>query len=135
MAFTIYKPGQGYYTRMMSGIGAGILVVAGVAWLVKQLSVVKSDYVYYYQVITAAVIILGAFVVLWYLLNKPRIVDFMIATESEMRKVNWPSRREIIKSTWVVICGTVLMAVLLLVVDVAFARLFTWIGVLEGVAS
>jgi len=135
MALTIYKPGQGYYTRMLSGIGAGILVVAGVAWLVKQLSVVKSDYVYYYQGITAAVIILGAFITLWYLLNKPRIVDFMIATESEMRKVNWPSRSEIIKSTWVVICGTIMMALLLLVVDVAFARLFTWIGVLEGVSQ
>ena len=69
---------------------------------------------------------------LWWVLNKPRVADFLIATESEMRKVNWPTSSEIIGSTWVVICGTILMAVLLFVVDIGFALLFQSIGVLEG---
>ena len=56
----------------------------------------------------------------------------MIATDSEMRKVNWPSRREVIGSTWIVICGTMLMALLLFVVDIVFASLFQTIGILEG---
>ena len=69
---------------------------------------------------------------LWWLLNKARIVDFMIATESEMRKVNWPTRREIVGSTWIVISGTFLMAFLLFTVNLTFAKLFMVIGVLEG---
>jgi preprotein translocase subunit SecE len=60
----------------------------------------------------------------------------MIATESEMRKVNWPSRRELVGSTWIVICGTLLMALVLLAIDVGFVSFFQWIGVLEhGAAS
>ena len=29
----IYKPGQGYWTRVMTAVGAGVLVLAGAAWL------------------------------------------------------------------------------------------------------
>lgn len=132
MAFTIYKPGQGYWTRMLTAAGAGIIILSGVAWLWQQLSVIKSDYTYYIQGATVLAVILVAGGLLWWLLNKPRIVDFMIATEAEMRKVNWPTRREIIGSTWIVICGTVMMAVLLLVIDVAFGKFFIQIGVLQG---
>ena len=35
----------------------------------------------------------------------------MIATEGEMKKVNWSTRREIIGMTWVVIGLTVFIAV------------------------
>ena len=57
--------------------------------------------------------------------------DFMIATEGEMKKVNWSTRREIIGSTKVVILFTVLLALLLFVVDLSFQALFSWIGVLK----
>ena len=33
MALAIYKPGQGYWTRMLSAVGMGILVLAGAYWL------------------------------------------------------------------------------------------------------
>jgi preprotein translocase subunit SecE len=35
-------------------------------------------------------------------------------------------------STWIVICGMVLMALLLFGVDLVFAKLFSEIGILEG---
>ena len=96
MAFTLYKPGQGYWTRMLTAVGAGIMILSGVAWMVAQLSLIQSEYTTYIQGAVAAVVILVSGGVLWWLLNKPRIVDFMIATEAEMRKVNWPNRRETI---------------------------------------
>ena len=40
------------------------------------------------------------------LMNSNKAVDYMIATEAEMRKVNWPPTREVVGSTWIVICGT-----------------------------
>jgi len=74
-------------------------------------------------------------ILLFWLLNKPNVADFMIATEAEMKKVNWPSKKQVIELTWVVICGTFLMAALLFVVDLGFGAMFIEIGVLEKDAS
>ncbi|MEE9211217.1 MAG: preprotein translocase subunit SecE [Phycisphaeraceae bacterium] len=134
MAFWYNKPGQGYWTRTLSLLGAMVLIVVGALWIRSQLAVFAShsDYAVYIQwgVAAALILILGG-AMIW-ILNKPRIVEFMIATEAEMRKVNWPTRRDIIGSTWIVICGTLLMAALLGVVDVVFFWVFQRIGVLAG---
>jgi len=57
--------------------------------------------------------------------------DFMIATEGEMKKVNWSNRREVIGSTKVVIFFSMAMALYLFVVDIIFQTLFQAIGVLK----
>ena len=57
--------------------------------------------------------------------------DFMIATEGEMKKVSWSSKREIIGSTKVVILFTVLMALFLFLVDLAFQTMFSGMGILK----
>ena len=130
MALSTYKPGQGYYTRMLSAIGAATLVLVGVAWLWRELEVLADPF--YYQVAAAVGIIGVTGALLWWLLNTPRVADFMIATEAEMKKVNWPTRREIFGSTWVVICGVLLLAGLLFVIDLAFGYLFVEIGILHS---
>ncbi len=91
-----------------------------------------NDILIYAQAISAVVILAITGGVLWYLLNKPRIADFLIATEIEMRKVSWPSRREIIGSTWIVICGTLMMVALLFIVNLGFTWFFQEIGILAG---
>ena len=58
--------------------------------------------------------------------------DFLIATEGEMKKVNWSTRREIIGSTKVVIVFTALMATLLFMFDLMFQFVFRYIGVLKA---
>ena len=133
MALPIYKPGQGYWTRTLSAIGAGTLVLAGAAWL--YLKIVpryfgSSENLLYLQAGFATGLILLAAVTIYVLLNRPRIVDFMIAVEAEMKKVNWPARKEVIGSTWVVIFGTFLIAGLLFVINLAFGWFFMRIGIL-----
>jgi preprotein translocase SecE subunit len=59
----------------------------------------------------------------------------MIATEGEMKKVNWSTRREIIGSTKVVIVFTLLLTLVLFVVDMIFITFFGWIGVLREAPS
>jgi preprotein translocase subunit SecE len=132
MTFTLYKPGQGYWTRTLSAVGVGTIVISGVAWLWSKLDALNSVNRIYIQAGVAVGILVVSALATYLVLNSPRVADFMIATEAEMKKVNWPTRREIVGSTWVVICGTVMMAVLLLGIDVAFGWLFTWMGVLEG---
>ena len=63
--------------------------------------------------------------------TRPRTCDFLIATEGEMKKVNWPQRNEVIGSTWVVICCVFLLVVLLFASDLLFSNFFRWIKVLD----
>ena len=131
MRLSIYKYGQGYWTRMLSAVGFGTIVVAGVFWLVAELQNIRDQQTMRLtQSIVAISIISVTGALGWFLLNKPRIVDFLIATEAEMRKVNWPSRNEIIGSTWIVICGTFLMALFLWTINMVFSFVFIRIGVL-----
>ena len=132
VSLSIYKPGQGYWTRVLSAIGAGVLVLVLLAWILGELATIGDEQTRRIIQSVVAVVMIGGFGGLGYwVMNKVRIVDFLIATDSEMRKVNWPSRREIAGSTWVVICGTMLMALLLWVVDILFGLLFQEIGILK----
>ncbi len=134
MAATIYKKGQGYWTRLMSAIAMGTLVLMGVVWLWDLLAAIRIGTleVVYIQA-TGAVITLAFFGWLGYYLIgcKAKVVDFMIATEGEMKKVNWSSRREILGSTWVVIGLTIFIALYCFSFDFVFQQVMTWMGVLD----
>jgi len=73
----------------------------------------------------------GLFVVLalliFWLVNKPSIADFMVAAEGEMKKVSWSSRQEIAASTLIVIVVVVIMATLLGTTDFGFSLFFDWL--------
>jgi preprotein translocase subunit SecE len=135
MGLSFYKPGQGYYTRMLSAVGVGVIVLSGVGWLWEKMptiDAIPTKQMLYYQAGMAVTVIAVFGIIVYFVLNRPRIADFMIATEAEMKKVNWPSKKEIIGSTWVVICGTAFITVLLFVVDIGFTALFRYVGILEG---
>ena len=97
----IYKKGQGYWTRMMSGIAAGLLIFMGASWLWKVMNFRIGAVETVYVQAGAAVIFIGVLSVLVYYLIAvhKKVVDFLIATEGEMKKVNWSTRREIMGST------------------------------------
>ena len=128
-AFHIYKPGQGAYVRWGTAAGAGIVVVWFAAFLREQLTRVQNEWV---QTLVPAglLVILGYWV--FRLLGQSRsVVDFMIATEGEMKKVNWSTRREVLGATKVVIVTVIALSVVLFVVDLFFMFFFEGIGVLR----
>ena len=133
-AVGIYKPGQGYYTRVFSAIGLAALVTMGGLWLAKSMANVKffgKPPVYTQAVVFTGIAVL--FGVIGYNLigRKPRVVEFMIATESEMKKVNWSSKKEIVGSTWVVIGLTIFLAAFCFGLDNLYALVFRLLKVLE----
>ena len=134
MALNVYKTGQGYWTRMMTAIGGGVLVVAGAVWIQQQVRSFdqSSEVVEYvsWSIAALPVILFGILIYRWVGI-KPATCDFMIATEGEMKKVNWPSRKEVVGSTWIVICCVFLMAALLFAADFMFSAFFRWIKVLD----
>ncbi len=73
--------------------------------------------------ISAAIGLALAYYVIFVVLNKPRVADFLIETEIEMKKVSWPKGRELAGSSGVVIACIATLAVYLYLVDLALAGL------------
>ena len=132
--FDIYKKGQGYYTRMGTTVGAGILAAGFADFLFDRLSFDPSMAagIWLQNGIPALVLVLLGLGIYWFVWVHRRTCDFLIATDGEMKKVNWTSRKEIIAATKVVIVVTFLTAIILFMVDYGFMQMFRWIGVLRG---
>jgi preprotein translocase subunit SecE len=140
LALKIYKPGQGYYTRIGTAIGLGILVLFGAQFVYEQLNGLipqpgagqESSYrlPLLYGITTAFMLGMGA-LTYWVVGVHRKANDFFIATEGEMKKVSWSSRKEVIKSTKVVVIVVVLMACFLFFFDIAFMLFFGAINVLK----
>ena len=80
----------------------------------------------------AAAFLVAFSVFAWRTMNKPSNVDFLIATDSEMKKVNWTSRKELIGSTKIVILFMFAIAISLFLIDIVFGYFFYLIGVLKS---
>lgn len=137
--FTICKKGQGYWTRMGTAIAAALLGVLTAyhlyAWLPALIhlgstpeAAARARHIALF--VAVAFFVLFAALV-WRITNKPTNVDFLIATDSEMKKVNWTTRKELIGSTKVVIFFMILISALLFLLDVLFGYFFHVIKVLE----
>ncbi len=67
----------------------------------------------------------------WRVTNWPAFADFLIATEAEMNKVSWTTRRRLIQDTIVVLVKVVLLTVFLFIVDILWIRILSVPGVLQ----
>jgi preprotein translocase SecE subunit len=79
--------------------------------------------------------ILFAAVALWFayrVVNFPSFADFLIATEAELNKVSWTSRKRLVQDTIVVLTTVVLMTIFLFVVDILWGLLLSRVGVLQS---
>lgn len=81
--------------------------------------------------------VLIAIVTLWIAfraVNVPDFAEFLIATEAEMNKVSWSSRKRLMQDTVVVLLTTLIMTLFLLAVDLFWGWLLSrqTVGVLPG---
>jgi preprotein translocase SecE subunit len=63
----------------------------------------------------------------------PVFADFLIATEAELNKVSWPTRRSVVQDTVVVLATVLMLTVFLFLVDLGWGTLLSWkpIGVIR----
>ncbi|MBL8765053.1 MAG: preprotein translocase subunit SecE [Phycisphaerae bacterium] len=80
--------------------------------------------------LAGVIMVVGGVLAFWFTGVSRRAVDFLIATDYEMRKVNWSTRREVTGSTWVVVGASVLIALFIFAFDFLFSQFFQRIGVL-----
>ena len=141
MAFLeFYKKGQGSISRLLALISSGLLIVWGGYSLWKKLQ--GSDLVEAFSfevphvgldinlplLISVLVVVLGWLGLVW-LINRPRSVDLLVETESEMRKISWPSRQEAWNSSIVVVITVLVMMGLLFFYDVMLNMILSFLFV------
>lgn len=123
----IYKRTQGKYTRLITFLAVLVLTAWGCNSLANKLG--AANVTPYVQFGIPVIVLAGLGAVMFLVVNRPKSADFLIATENEMKKVSWSSRKEVFGSTKVVIVTTFLLAAILFLVDFVFATLFQKIGV------
>src|SRR5262249_38359769 len=67
------------------------------------------------------------------IVNLPVFADFLIATEAEVNKVSWPTRKSVIQDTVVVLVTVILLTFFLFGVDIAWGWILSRpvVGVLQ----
>ena len=133
MASAIKKFGQGYWTRVMSVVGFGLVAVLGAIWLWRMLETVNVGFPAIYLASGVSALFLGIIgVVIWWFVGwNARSVDFLVATEGEMKKVNWSTKHELVGSTVVVIAVVIIISLFCWFFDFIFSTLFVWMKVLD----
>jgi preprotein translocase SecE subunit len=118
------RTGLGWY--IVKPFSDGVLQTATDPWVVVA-PFSTSSYVFLYHItLTLPVLILivaGWFS--WRLVNWPTFGDFLIATEAEMNKVSWTTRKRLYQDTIVVLATVILMTVFLFVIDIVWIKILT----------
>jgi preprotein translocase SecE subunit len=120
MALELYKKGQGTIARASAYLIGTLLIGFGAfrlfAWVnVPGQGVLTSDLPVIGALTISKVVafFVGALGVLGLhsLLNRPKSVDMLIETEAEMRRVSWPTLKQVWNATLVVAFVTLVLAV------------------------
>ena len=146
----VYKRTQGRVSRQVTFAAVAVVLAAGVYGLWETLGSALTDWpgswLHYWNLgrneATEAVVRQSVhhglpFVLLalglwaaYRLVNVPRFADFLIAVEAEMKKVSWPTRGEVYRSSLVVLVTIFALAIVLFGFDLFWQEFFTWIRVL-----
>jgi preprotein translocase SecE subunit len=79
--------------------------------------------IHYTMPVVLAILLLW---VSWRVVNWPVFTDFLIATEAEMNKVSWTSRKRLVQDTVVVLVTVALLTFFLFVIDLIWIRVLSW---------
>lgn len=132
--FEVYKSGQGTYVRFGTALGASCLALGFIYFVYEQMAAFtfSQSTMTILRTSVTAVLLAGLAWLIFYLVGQRRnVVDFLIATEGEMKKVNWSSRKEVLGATKVVIVTVLALGMMLFVVDILFILFFVGIKVLR----
>lgn len=67
-------------------------------------------------------IIVAIGVLVWVFIYREKIRTFVTEVLVELKKVSWPTRKELIDSTWIVLLSSIALAVFIGITDFALSR-------------
>jgi preprotein translocase subunit SecE len=123
----IYKEGQGKWARVLVVTGVALGAVYGVVSLHEslpsygQFPLPVLNWSFDYRFLIEGPILIAALAFAVWLFNHPPAADFLIDTETELRKVTWPSRKEEINNSIVVVVTVVIIGAFVLSWDLALS--------------
>ena len=134
----VYKQGEAKMVRRIAFYGVLALLIWGFKELSKWLtgfSWGRTELIggfhlpYYEQTITVAVlisIVLNVVLAVWIfrLMNGPKVAPVLVDTETELKKVAWPTWADCRQSTMIVLVFVVLTAGFLTIVEVVLKKVF-----------
>jgi preprotein translocase SecE subunit len=150
---TPYKPNQGVRVRRGTIVGILAVGVAGIFTMVQHRifgyerpdpdspgSLLANDWIwgvpfnvpeqelhamYKVHLVMPLVLGLGLLWVAYRVVNIPVFADFLIATEAEMNKVSWTTRKRLVQDTIVVLTTVFLFTMFLFVVDIVWIKVLS----------
>ena len=124
--FDIYKQGQGVYARIAVAALLGFFALFGLFELYAAIEGWEAVFVgpVQWKLVVVAVLGVLAAIAVALVINSPKAVDFLIVTEAEMRKVSWPSGKQLRQQSLVVIVTCVILSLIIFLAD----TLFGWIA-------
>ena len=130
MKFRIYKKEQGKYTRVCTFLGVMLVTVIGAGELSDKLFAYTPTRGPMIRYGVPTLMVIGVGLLMLWVVNRAKTADFLIATESEVKKVSWSSKKEIVGSTKVAIVFTFILAAVLFAVDILFATVFKTLNIM-----
>lgn len=157
---TTFKPSQGRKIRRGTILGILILGICGIFTLINHRSL-GSDRLgpndWYWQIpftsfkvdeishayflpllhkvhVTVPLILSVLLIwVAWRIVNWPIFADFLIATEAEINKVSWTTRKRLVQDTIVVLVTVVILTTFLFAIDILWIKVLShpWVRVLQ----
>jgi len=139
MRLAIYKPDQGRALRLATYFGSLVMIL----WMCFNLyQALPSDSVVYealagpydvfgvmIQIDTMLLISAGVLLVfgvaLYFFFNWPKMAEFLIETEGELKKVSFPERKEYVGASLAVVVLIIFIVVYLYLVDVGLTFMMT----------
>jgi preprotein translocase SecE subunit len=85
----------------------------------------KYIFLYHISLVLPVLIFFASLWFAWRLVNWPTFADFLIATEAEMNKVSWTTRKRLYQDTIVVLSTVLLLTVFLFLIDILWIKILT----------
>lgn len=138
MALRFYKHGQGKLSRGLAALAIGLFTIFGCFRLYLWLgayetfkkpvpglpyNLLGADMPVNYALLVSMGLLVASAAGIYFISNHPKVTDFLLETEGEMKKVSWPSINEVWGSSVVVLVVTIIFGVYLLGVDYGLANL------------
>ncbi len=126
--FGIYKSNQGRMVRQFTFFAIAVVAAFGCITLANG---PLMSYAKVFRLVSRWQFGLFCCWVAFRVVNFPRFADFLVSVESELEKVTWPGRQEVLQATVVVLCTMFFLGLFLFLIDLVWTWLFSFIGFTE----
>lgn len=126
----LYKRNQGKMVRQITCLTIWI-VVAVAAWRMHSLFLAPAMGEGNRALSYLVAVLVGG-IGAWFgyrLVNWPKFADFLISVEAELNKVSWPTQKELVRASMVVIFTILFMSAILFAYDALWRFVFGFLGI------